>query len=332
VQTQKSKIVNFTIALLVMILLGPYPAEAQQSARIPRIGFLASSNASVFATRLEAFRLVLHELGYIEGKNISIEYRWAEGKTKRLTSLATELVDLKVDVLVTPGTTGSVAAKKATASIPIVFVGVGSPDEVGLIASFARPGGNATGLTQIAQELSTKRLELLKETFPKIRLVTYLGAATNPSVGLTRQELEAAARSLGLKFQSLELRNPKDLESVFAAARKGGTDALIVSGGSFSDFHQKRIIKLAAMNRLPAIYAVSEFTEAGGLMSYAPSYNDMYRRAAIYVDKILKGAKPADLPVERPMKFDLVINLKTAKQIGLTIPPNVLARADRVIK
>ena len=236
-------------------------------------------------------------------------------------------------MIITPGTTASVAAKKATNAIPIIFVGVGSPDKVGLVSSFARPGGNATGLTQIAQELGTKRLEILKEAFPKTRVVTYVGAAaTNPSADLTRKEMEAAARALGIEVQLPKVRDTKDLEKVFAAANKGGAGAVIVSSGGVSDFHQNRIIDLADSNRVPTMYSNSEFTEAGGLMSYAPSYVEMYRRAATYIDKILKGTKPAYLPVEALKQIEFVINLKTAKQIGVTIPPNLLARANRVIR
>jgi len=323
---------HISIIFFSLLIISQF-VGAQTTPPIPRIGFLASSNASVFATRLKAWLSALQGLGYIEGRNVFIEYRWAEGKTERLPVLATELLSRHVDVIVTSGTTASVAAKKATNSVPIVFVGVGSPDKVGLIRDFARPGGNATGLSQIAQELGTKRLEILKEAFPKTREVIYVGAASsNPSAGLTRKEMESAGRALGMEIQFPQIRDDKDLEKVFTGANRGGSGAVIISSGGVSDFHQRRILDLVALNRLPTIYANTEYAEAGGLMSYAPSYAAMYQRAATYVDRILKGAKPADLPVEAPKQIEFIINLKTAKQIGLTIPPNVLARADKVIK
>lgn len=320
-------------SIVVFLMLTSFQlTDAQKAWSISKIGFLGSSNASVFATRTKALLSALQDLGYVEGRSILIEYRWAEGKTDRLATLATELVGRNVDVLVTPGTTASVAAKKATNVIPIIFVSVGSPDKVGLVRDFARPGRNATGLTQVAQDLGTKRLEILKEAFPKTRVVAYIGAAaTNPSADLTRKELESAAGALGLQIQFPQIGNSKDLEKVFASTKKEGI-GVVVSSGGVSDFYQKRILDLAVLNRVPAIYANTEYAEAGGLMSYAPSYVEMYRRAATYVDKILKGAKPADLPVEAPKQIEFVVNLKTAKQIGLTIPPNVLVRADKVIK
>ena len=226
----------------------------------------------------------------------------------------------------------STSAQAQTSVIPIVFVGVGSPEKVGLVASFARPGGNATGLSQIAQELGTKRLELLIEAFPDTRRVVYLGTADNPGSALSRQEVGQTAKLLSVEFQSFKLANTSDLDRAIVEAKKGGAGALNMADGAFNTFNRKRIIDLVAKNRLPAIYAHSEFTDAGGLMSYGPNYSEMYRRAATYVDKILKGTNPANLPVERPIKFEFVINLKAAKQIGLTILPNVLARADKVIR
>jgi putative tryptophan/tyrosine transport system substrate-binding protein len=325
----RDKVIGFALGVLLVAFSD---SSGAQRPKVPTIGFLSTGSASVFATRVDALKSGLRDLGYVEGQNITIEYRWAEGKTERLPALAAELVSQKVDLMLTPGTSGSVAVKKATSTIPIVFVGVGSPEKVGLVASFARPRANATGLTQIAQELGTKRLELLIETFPNTRRVIYLTDADSPGSVLSRQEVEAAAKSLAVQFQAFGLRDLSELDGAIASAKKGGVGALNISGGAFNTFNMKRIVELVAKNRLPAIYADSEFTDAGGLMSYGPSYSAMFRRAATYVDKILKGTKPADLPVERPTKFEFVINLKTAKQIGLTIPPNVLARADRVIR
>ena len=262
-----------------------------------------------------------------------IEYRYAEGNLDRLPDLAKELVGVKVDVIVTTTVQGVLAVKDATRTIPVVFAGVQDPVASGIIDSLARPGGNATGLSLLAPELGGKRLELLKEVVPKIARVAFLWSAGSQSgAAFTVKEIQAAARALGLQCQSIEVRDSKSFDSAFEAATKERAQALLTNPSAVINTHQARIVEFAAKNRLPAMYAGPEFVDAGGLMSYAPSYTDLYRRAAIFVDKILKGAKPADLPVEQPKKFELVINLKTAKQIGLTIPPNVLARADRVIR
>ena len=306
-------------------------AEAQQPARIPRIGILAAPSASFLSPRVEAFRQRLRELGYVEGKNIVIEYRYAEGKLERLPDLAAELVRLKVDVIVTTGP-AILAAKKASATIPIVFAAAGDPVGGGLVSSLARPGGNITGLSLMAPDLDGKRLELLKEAFPKVARVAFLWGSGGARGNLPLTEMEAAAKALGVKLLSLEVRSLDDFESAFARAKRDGAQALITAPSPLINTQQRQVLDFAAKNRLPAMYPTSELVEAGGLMSYAPNYTDLYRRAADFVDKILKGTKPADIPVEQPTKFEFVVNLKSAKQIGVTIPPNVLARADRVIR
>jgi putative tryptophan/tyrosine transport system substrate-binding protein len=318
---------------LGLSLLAPcFPAEAQQPTRIPRIGMLIAASGSSFSARVDAFRQRLRELGYVEGKNIVIEYRYAEGKRERVPDLAADLVRLKVDVIVTIGP-GILAAKKAAATIPIVFAAQSDPVGSGLVSSLARPGGNITGLSSMAPDLDGKRLELLKEAFPKVARVAFLWEPTTGSRGnLPLTDMEAAAKALGLKLQSLEVRSLDDFASAFARAKREGAQALITFPRPLVNTQQRQVLDFAATNRLPAMYAASEFVEAGGLMSYAPSYTDLFRRAADYVDKILKGAKPGDLPVEQPNKFEFLVNLNAAKQIGVTIPSNVLARADRVLR
>jgi ABC-type uncharacterized transport system substrate-binding protein len=321
----------FSLALIAFLLALSVPADAQQAGRVPRIGILAPGS-SAFPTSAyhDSFRQGLRELGYIEGKNIFIEIRYAEGKQDRLSYIATELVKLKVDVIVTGTRPGVLAAKNATSAIPIVFAAVGDPVRAGLVSSLARPGGNITGLSIIETDLFGKRLELLKETFPKITRVADFRDATSQGTGSA--ERQAAARALGLQLQSLEVRSAKDFDGAFEAVLKERGQALTTAASPIISANQQRIVAFAAKNRLPALYPYSEFIEAGGLMFYGVSFSDLFRRAATYVDKILKGAKPADLPVEQPTKFEFVINLITAKQIGLTIPPNVLVRADKVIK
>jgi putative ABC transport system substrate-binding protein len=282
------------------------------------------------SARVEALRQRLRELGYVEGKNIVIEYRYAEGKLERLPDLAAELVRLKVDVSVTAGP-AILAAKKASATIPIVFGAASDPVGSGLVSSLARPGGNITGLSVMAPDLDGKRLELLKEAFPKVARVAFLWVpAERGNRALT--EMEAAAKALGLKLLSLELRSLDDFDSAFARAKREGAQALITTPGPLLNAQQRQVLDFVAKNRLPAMYSGSEFVEAGGLMSYGPNIPDLFRRVADFVDKILKGTKPADIPVEQPKKFEFLVNLKTAKQIGVTVPPNVLARADRVIR
>jgi ABC-type uncharacterized transport system substrate-binding protein len=318
--------------LLITVLLITGLAQAQQPAKIPRIGFLVASKSSVNSARIAAFQNGLRELGYVEGKTIFIDYRYAEGKIDRLPKLAAELVGRNVEVIITAGPADTRAAKKATSTIPIVMSFDNDPVGNGFVASLARPGGNITGLSTLAPELSGKRLELLKNIVPKLSRVAVFGNSTNPGNTLALREIELAAATLKVKFENLDVRDPKEIETAFRTARKGRDEAVLVLGSPVINSQRARIVDLAVKNRLPAIYYSAEMVEAGGLLAYGVNRNDLTRRAAVYVDKILKGAKPADLPVEQPTKFDLIINLKAAKQIGLTIPPNVLARADRVIK
>jgi putative ABC transport system substrate-binding protein len=322
-------------ALRAMLLALCASAEAQQSGKMPRVGVLLpwSPASGVSLSFVKAFLEGLHELGYVESQNLAIEYRYAEGTSERFPNLAAELVRLKVDVIVTTAGPPSRAAKQATTTIPIVFTQVLDPVLEGLVASLARPGGNITGLSQTGQEMAGKRLELLKEAFPKISRFAVLRSAGGSQASVARfKETQLAAKAMGVQLQSLEVRSSDDFDGAFRAAATGRAGALIVLQGSLINTHRKRIVELAATSRLPTMFEEGTHVESGGLMSYGPSFFDLQRRAAIYVDKILKGAKPADLPVEQPMKFELVINLKTAKQFGLTILPNVLARADRVIR
>src|SRR5690349_14011510 len=310
-------------------LLAIVTAEAQQPEKVPRIGILIAASTSFYSARVEALRQRLREIGYVEGKNIVIDYRYAEGKLERLPDLAAELVRLKVDVIVAAPTPAALAAKKASGTIPIVFTDIATdPAEIGLVSSLARPGGNITGLNVMAADLDVKRLELLKEAFPKVARVALLWAS---SANLFA-ELEPSAKALGIKLQSLSVQSLEDFDRVFAQAKRDGAQALITTPSPLINSQQRQVLDFAATNRLPAMYQTSEWVEAGGLMSYAPNFTDLWRRAADFVDKILKGAKPADLPVEQPIKFEFLVNLKTAKQIGLTIPPSVLAKADRVIR
>jgi len=325
----RKNILGFALSAVLFALC--LSAEAQQTARIPRIGILFPSSASVRTGRVEAFRQRLRELGYVEGKNIVIEYRYAEGKRERLPDLAAELVRLKVDVIVTYGA-GILAAKKASATIPIVFGAHPDPVGSGLVSSLARPGGNITGLSRMRPDLDGKRLELLKEAFPKVARVAFLWQSSTSTGNLPVADMEAAAKALRLKILSLEVRSLDDFDSAFARAKKERAQALIATVGSVIGTQQRQVLDFAAKNRLPAMYPGSEWVDAGGLMSYGPSQTDQWRRAADFVDKILKGTKPADIPVEQPMKFEFIVNLKAAKQIGVTIEPNVLVRANKVIK
>jgi len=321
-----------SILMAVALVAVGMIAEAQQPKKVPRIGFLATVFPSTISDRVEAFRQGLRELGYVEGKNIVIEWRYAEGKADRLPGLAAELVRLKVDLIVTAGSPVTRSAKEATSTIPIVM-GL-DPDPVGngFVASLARPGGNITGLSSLSPEISGKQLELLKEIVPKLSRVAVLGTSTRPGNAQALRETERAAEAFGVRLQYLDVLSSKDIETAFRAASKGRAEAVLVLAGPVLNSHRTQIADLAAKNRLPAIYERAEFMDAGGLMFYGASVTEMFRRAATYVDKILKGAKPAELPVEQPKKFEFIINLKAAKQIGLTIPPNVLSRADKVIK
>jgi putative tryptophan/tyrosine transport system substrate-binding protein len=316
--------------LFVMVLLAlAVVAQAQQPKKIPRIGFLIARSPSANAPRIEAFRQGLRELGYVEGKNIIIEWRYAQGKLDRLPALAAELVRLKIDIVVTTGPGPTRAAKEATTTIPVVMAQDPDPVGNGFITSLARPGGNITGLATLAPEISGKQLELLKEIVPKLSRVAVLGTSTRPGNAQNLKETELAARGFGVKLQYLDVLIPKDLETAFRAASKGRADGVLVLQTPLLTSHRIQVVDLAVKNRLPTIYAQAEWIEDGGLMSYGASVNDLYRRTATCVDKILKGAKPADLPVEQPTKFELIINLNAAKKIELTIPPNVRARAGR---
>jgi putative ABC transport system substrate-binding protein len=308
------------------------PAAAQQAKKVPRIGFLSSVSPSTISARVDAFHQGLRELGYVEGKNMLIEYRYAEGKVDRLSALAAELVRLNVDVIVASAPPPTRAAKHATATIPIVMAFDDDPVGSGFVASLARPGGNITGLSTLSPEISGKQLELLREIVPKLSRVGVFGDVTRPGIPQTLREINVAADGFGVRVQYLEVRGPEDIETAFRAATKERADAVLVLPSGVLISQRRQVTNLVIKSRLPAIYGNSEFVEEGGLGFYGPSYTDLFRRAATYVDKILKGAKPADLPVEQPKKFELIINLKAAKQIGLTIPPNVLARADKVIK
>lgn len=320
---------NFCVALSALLLALNFPAEAEQAKKVPRIGFLIPGSSTTYSARIDAFRQGLHDLGYVEGKDIAVEYRYAEGKIESLPHFAAELIRLKVDVIVVAGSEATEAAKNATTEIPIVMTNVADALRLGFVASLARPGGNITGLIATPSELDGKKLELLKEAVPKVNRVAILSKPGVSQSDPAFKETQAAAQALGLKLQYLEVRTPADLESAFRAATRGRADALLVLSNAFTNFHQRRIAELALKSRLPAMY---NNVDAGFLISYSPNRLDSFHRAATYVDKILKGRKAADLPVEQPMKFELVINLKTAKQIGLTIPPNVLARADKVIR
>jgi ABC-type uncharacterized transport system substrate-binding protein len=319
---------RFLVAVILFAL--SIPADAQQVKKVPRIGFLAATSA--IPGRTDAFRKGLRELGYVEGKTIIYEYQYAEGKVNRLRELAAELVRLNVDVIVTAGTAATRSAKEATSTIPIVMTNDNDPVGDGFVASLARPGKNITGLTNLLPDLSGKRLELLKEVFPKFSRIAVLWNPTNSGSPVALRETEVAARALRVELQPLEVRKAEDFDGAFQAITKGHVDAIMVLGDPLSTQYRMRIVEFAAKSRLPAIYNRQEFVEDGGLMSYATDLSDLFRRAAMYVDKILKGAKPADLPVEQPTKFEFIINLKAAKQIGLTIPANVLLRADKVIK
>ncbi len=319
--------------LTVLLLASSHLAEAQQPKKIPRIGYLATGSANTGKTNLEAFRQGLRDLGYIEGKNLRVEYRFAEEKQDRVPGLVAELLQLKVDVLFVPSLPGIRAAKQATKMVPVVMLTIQDPVAIGIVDSLARPGGNITGLTTLTRDLSGKRLELLQEAVVGISRVGVLWDTNAPGPVIAFKEYEAAASVLKIPLQSLEVRGPNpDLDGAFQAVAKGRTSALITISNPVLSRHQKQIANLEIKNRLPSMCESSAYAEAGCLMSYSANSADQYRRAAVYVDKILKGTKPADLPVEQPTKFELVINLKTAKQIGLTIPPNVVVRADRVIR
>jgi len=325
----------FCLALCPILFALCWSADAQQPTKIHRIGYLSGVDPARESARSDTFRLALGELGYIEGQNIAIEYRYAELKRDRYPELATELVRLKVDIIVGPSGSAPIrAAMNATKTIPIVMMSLAAdPVEAGFVESLARPGGNVTGITTLSRELGGKRLELFKEAVPKLARIAVLYEPINPgSLRMVKEDLLVAARALGLTVRFWEVRDTDGFERVFAALSKQRPEGLYVPPGPLMVANEKRIAGFALKNRLPSVYSNSEAVDAGGLMYYGADLTDSYRRIAVYVDKILKGAKPADLPVEQPTKFELILNLKTAKQIGLTIPPNVLARADRVIR
>jgi putative ABC transport system substrate-binding protein len=330
-ESMRARIVGL-FCLLITVLLITGLTGAQPQAKVPRIGFLASGLRSASARRVELFQQGLRELGYVDGKNIVIEYRYADGKLEPLAMLAAELVRMKVDLIVTDTSVAIDAVKNATKTIPVVFTFATDPVGDGQVASLAKPGGNLTGLSILAPELNGKRLELLKEAFPKISQVARITRGASRQAEQRIKDDEAVAKGLGLRLYSILVKGADDLQGAFEEAKRAGVQAFIFPPSVFLSTNRTRFIDLAAKIRLPAIYPSTPFAEAGGLMSYGPDQIDNYRRAATYVDKILKGTKPADLPVEQPMKFEFIVNLKTAKLIGLTIPPNVLVRADRVIR
>ena len=321
----KKKITVLTLSAMLFALCSA--VEAQQPVKVPRIGYLFTGLLPP-----KEFLQALRELGYVEGRNIAVEFRAAEGKEERLPVLAAELVSLNVDVIVAPGTAPAQAARQATKTIPIVYMGGADPVAIGLVASLARPGGNVTGITSLSRELTGKRLELLKETFPNTLVVAVLTRGVNPVTTELLKDTEAAAKVLRLRLQILEVRGPNDFDKAFSAITKERAGALIELPSPLFHSNRKRIVEFATKNRLPSIFHSRDFVEAGGLMCYGEHNADLLRRVAYYVDRILKGTKPADLPVEQPTKFEMIINLKTAKQIGVTIPPSVLYRADKVIK
>ena len=323
----------FLLTSLAGALAAPLAANAQQAGDVRKIGLLSNTSMPAARRFVEAFHQGLRDLGWVDSQNVSIEYRWAEGRSELLPGFAAELVGLRPDVIVAAPTPAAVAAKNATGTIPIVAVAVGDPVRLGLVASLARPGGNVTGTSfDVGLQVIGKGLELLNETLPNVRRVAILANSANPGQEVAVRDLQTAARSLRLQVQVLPVRGPNEFDGAFATMRKEHADALLVVADSMFNLHRARLAELAATNRLPAMYGFREFVEAGGLMSYGPSVTDVFRRAAFYVDKILRGARPADLPVEQPTKFELVINLKTAKVLGLRIPPSLLVRADHVIE
>ena len=326
-----NKKILLSAAIIVMAVA--YQANAQERGKIPHIGILLPSAPNTAAdANLEAFRQGLHDLGYVEGRNIILEYRWAENREDQYPALVADLIRLKVDIIFTSSTPAVLVAKQATKTIPIVFPVSSDPVTVGIVDSFARPGGNATGLSSMASDLWPKRMELLKEAFLKVSRLAMIWNSSNPGMKLRAKETVASAGPLGVTVQDGGVRDLDGLESMFATLSKGRPDALLTMVDPFTRFHLKRILEFAAKNRLPAMYEDRSFVQAGGLISYGPSNAELYRRSATYVDKILKGANPADLPVEQPTRFELFINLKTAKELGVTIPQSVLYQADKIIK
>jgi putative tryptophan/tyrosine transport system substrate-binding protein len=321
------------LSAAAIVITFAHPADAQQRGKIPHVGILSPSAPNTAAdANLDSFRQGLRDLGYVEGRNIRLEYRWADNREDQYPALVADLIRLKVDIIYTSSTPAVLVAKQATKTVPIVFPVSSDPVSVRIVDSLARPGGNATGLSSLASDLWPKRMELLKETFPKVSQLAMLWNSSNPGMKVRAKETLASAGALGVTVQDRGVPDLDGLESVFATLSKDRPDALLTMVDPFTRFHLKRILEFAAKNRLPAMYEDRMFVEAGGLFSYGPWIAELFRRSGTYVDKILKGANPADLPVEQPTKFELFINLKTANELGVTIPPHVLARADRVIK
>jgi putative ABC transport system substrate-binding protein len=318
-----------------IILLGgatAWPLVARAQGRIPRVGFMGNSTAALEVNLVDSFREGLRELGYEEGRNIAIEYRWADGRYERFAALVAELIAAKVDVIVTAGTPAALAVKKATSTVPLVMVAVGDPVGTGLVPSLARPDGNLTGLSSVAPDLEGKRLELLREIVPSVSRIAVFINSVNPFHATSMRQAQSAGKTLGIKVQQYDIRKSEDLDGAFAAIRKERPDALLILADRVFLHNRERIVDFTEEQRLPNVSAYKEVVEAGGLMSYGPSYEDMHKRAAIYVNKILKGAKPGNLPIEQPTKFTLVVNLKAAKALGISMPPAVLSRADDVIE
>jgi putative tryptophan/tyrosine transport system substrate-binding protein len=320
------------LALSGLLLAVCFPAQAQQQAKVWKIGVLVSTSHAQNASREDSLWQSLRQLGYVEGKNITFEYRYADGQLDRLPELAAALVALKVDAIVVSGTRAAVAAKQATSTIPIVLAGVGDPVQAGLVSSLSHPGSNVTGVSRLSPDFIGRRVELIKEVVPKTSHLAALSNPDNPAQSANLRQIDIEARALAIELEIVTARNPSEFESAFAAATKEHADALLLMPDALFHTYPSKIVELAAKNRLPATYDRSDFVEAGGLMSFAINLEDLSRRAANYVDKILKGSNPANLPVDEPLRYDFVINLKTAHDLGLTIPPNVLARADKVIK
>jgi putative ABC transport system substrate-binding protein len=326
------KALTLIVAFTLSVLLTPPATEAQQRAHLPRVGYLGTSSASLEPELVKAFREGLRDLGYVEGQNILIEYRWAEGTYQRFPDLVADLVNLKVDLILTAGTPGALAAKRATQTIPIVMAVTGDAVGTGLVSSLARPGGNLTGLTTMVPDLEGKRLEILREVVPKLTTLVVLLNTANPLTTIQWKQTEISAKTLGFQLQPVELRRPEEFKDAFAKVARQRPDGITMVADRFLLAHRMRIVDFVAKTRLPAIYPYRDFVIAGGLMSYSPSYEDLFRRSATYVDKILKGAKPSDLPIEQPTKFELLVNMKTAKTLGVPIPPSLLLRADHVVE
>jgi ABC-type uncharacterized transport system substrate-binding protein len=319
-------------AFTISVLITPSASQAQHRGHVPRVGYLGTSSASLEPELVKAFREGLRDRGYVEGENIFIEYRWAEGNYQRFPDLVADLLKLKVDLILTAGTPGALAAKRATQTIPIVMAVTGDAVGTGLVSSLARPGGNLTGLTTMVPDLEGKRLEILREVLPKLVTVVVLLNTSNPLTAIQWEQTKTSAKALGIQLQPIELQRPEDFKDAFARIARQRPDAITMVADRFQLAHRMQIVDFVAKTRLPAMYPYRDFVVAGGLMSYGPSYEDLFRRSAIYVDKILRGAKPSDLPIEQPTKFEFLINLKTAKILGVPIPPSLLLRADHVFE